>query len=400
MPQPKKKLDPAAAIAKVYADAEKKYSRGIIHKGSETTPVYKLPFKQPNMNYATEGGLGFGRVAALYGDSATGKTRCAYEQMAQIMGLPGTLEEYSIPRIAYHAGLADDTSLSDAMRKAHAEQAAWLTEELEWVRKTFPEGGDVAFYNAEQQYNAKYAAEVGVDNDRVHLVETTVIEEICDIMENLFPHIPMHVVDSTSYAASNLMLKEDVGKSLYAVDARQWKTSLKHALTFFDTSRNQLLMIHQMSANMRTGGQTPNNTSFMRFASSCSIKFNRGKFLWLKDGVLMEDKPTGADEASQAGRAETDGVEVFAQVEKSRTCRPFKIAGMQWSYQKPIGYVAMHDLSQAGLYYGLIEQSGSWFKIPGEAKAIGQGLKTVYGRLEKDPELRGQITSRLLDYVS
>lgn len=391
--------NPQAELDKVLKAIESKYGRGIVHRGDEHPPVYKLPLLEPNMNYATEGGFGFGRVASLYGESGTGKTRCAYEQMAQIQQLPHSLEVYSLPRIAYHSARSDDAALGDDFRRAHEEQAVWLTEELDWVRQEFPNGGDVVFYNAEQQFNEKYAAEIGVDNGRVRIVDTTVIEEICDIAENLFAHYPMHVVDSTSYASSNLMLKEDVGKSLVAVDARQWKTSLKHAMSFFDTSRNILIMIHQMGTNIRTGASQSNSTQFMRFASSCSIKFTRGKFLWLKDGVLKEDKPTGADDASMAGRAEADGCEVFAQVEKSRTCRPFKVAGMQWSYRKPVGYVPMHDLASAGLYFGLIVKSGSWFKIADEEQNVGQGLKTVYQRLAEDESLRADIMCRLLDYT-
>lgn len=391
--------NPQAELQKIIAKFETKLGRGIIHRGSEHPPVYKLPLLQPNMNYATEGGFGFGRVASLYGESGTGKTRCAYEQMAQIQNLPGSLEVYSVPRIAYHSARSDDSGLGDDLRRAHEDQATWLTEELEWVRNEFPHGGDCAFYNAEQQYNEKYAEEIGVDNDRVHIVDTTVIEEICEIAEGLFAHIPMHVVDSTSYASSNLMLKEDVGKSLVAVDARQWKASLKHAMSYFDKQRNILIMIHQMGRNIRTGANDPNSTQFMRFASSCSIKFTRGRFLWLKDGVLKEDKPTGADDASMAGRAEADGCEVFAQVEKSRTCRPFKVAGMQWSYRKPVGYVSMHDLAAAGMYYGLIVKSGSWYKVADEEENLGQGMKAVYQRLAEDENLRADITCRLLDYT-
>lgn len=334
----------------------------------------------------------------------THNTRCAYEQIAQLQGLPGTLEVYSLPRIAYHTQQSENTQLNDAHRLLHLAQAEWLTEELEWVRRTFPNGAEAVFYNAEQQFDPRYAAAIGVDTKRLKIVETTVIEEICDIMENLFKHIPMHVVDSTSYASSNLMLKEDVGKSLYAVDARQWKTSLKHALSFFDREHNQLIMIHQMGTNVKSGGGTPNSTKFMRFASSCSIKFDRGKFLWMKDGVLVEDKPTGADENSLAGRAEADGCEVFAKVEKSRTCRPGKIAGMQWSYKKPIGYVDMHDLAASGLYFGMIQKTaaGGWFSHVdenGEVQRTGQGLKTVYAHLREDESLRSRITCKLLDFT-
>lgn len=349
--------------------------------------TYDITMESPYNNFVADG----------FVVHNSGKTRNAYELIAQLQGLPGTLENISIPRIDYHTSLSNETIISDDLRRSHEMRAAWLTEEIEWVRANFPHGGDAVFYNAEQQFDPKYAETIGIDTSRLKIVDSTVIEEICEIMQGLLPHYCMHVIDSTSYASSNLQLKEDVGKSLYAVDARQWKSSLKPTMTYFDKTLNIGLMIHQMSTNMRTGGQDPNSTKFMRFASSLSIKFERGKFLWLKDGVLIEDKATGADKESMAGRAEPDGVQVFAKIEKSRTCRPFRVAGLQFKYRKPIGYVHVHDLAQSGLYFGLVQQSGSWFKVAGEAETLGQGLKTVYARLADDEELRGRIMCRLLD---
>lgn len=397
MPAAAAKANPQAELAKIFAAAETKFGKGIIHPGDESVPVYKLPFRAPNMNYATEGGIGFGRLASLYGDPATGKTRNAYELIAQLQGLPGTAEVLLLPRIAYHTALSDDTKLDDFYRRYHEARVFWLQEELEWIRNMFPNGGEAVFYNAEQQFDPKYAERIGIDTKRLVIVDSTVIEEICEMMQNLFAHYCMHVVDSTSYASSNLQLKEDVGKSLYAVDARQWKASLKPAMTYFDRTTNIAVLVHQMSTNMRTGGQDPNSTKFMRFASSMSIRFERGKFLWLKDGVLVEDKIEGADKQSMAGRAEPDGVEVFAKVEKSRTCRPFRIAGMQFKYKGEVGYVQVHDLAQAAVYYDMIIKGGAgWYTLTDGKKA--QGLKAVYAFLADHEDVRDQIMCRLLDY--
>lgn len=398
--------NPQAELAKVHAAMEKRLGKGSVHKASESVPVNHLPFMEPNLNYATMGGTPFGRFAALYGDESTGKTRVAYELIAQLHDLPESAEAILIPRIAYHSALADDTMFGDEMRARHAERVERLTEELEWIRETFPDGADAVYYNAEQQFDPVYAEKIGIDLDRLLIVESTTIEDIVGAMEGYYAHYPMHVVDSTSSASSLLSQKQEPGKSLMGVDARQWKAALRDSLAVggWDPSRNLGVLIHQMSTNLRTGGAQAQSTRYLRHTSSCSIKFSRGKLLWEKDGVLTDTKETGADESSMSGVAQPDGVEVYATIEKSRTCRPFRNAGLQFDY-KNLCFTTMHELAQSGLWYGaqgipgMIVQSGSWYKVAGEEANIGQGLKTVYTRLQQDEDLRASIINRLLDFT-
>lgn len=393
--------DPQAELAKIIAAAEKKLGKGAIHKGSETEQVHHLPFRSPNMNYATEGGAPFGRFMAAYGDESVGKTRQAYELIAQLQQLPESAEITLLPRIAYHQMRAQNTGFSDDHRRRHEKQANKLESELEWIRATFPDGGDAVYYNAEQQYDPLYAKRIGIDTNRLTIVESTTIEEICEVMQGLYAHIPMHVVDSTSSASSVLQQKQEVGKSLIGTDARQWKNSLRDTMPFFDPSRNIALLIHQMSTNIRTGGAQASSTRYLRHTSSCSIKFSRGKFLWRKDGILVEDKPTGADEQSMAGIAETDGVEVFAKIEKSRTCRPMRVGSLQFDYQR-LRFVTESELASAALYFGLARQAGSHFyaiDANGEEQRVGQGLKVLQGAISDDADYQSRIMTRLLDYT-
>lgn len=398
--------DPTAALAKTHAALEKKLGKGSIHKASESVPVNHLPFLEPNLNYATMGGAPFGRFAALYGDESTGKTRVAYELIAQLHDLPRSAEVVLEPRIAYHTAFADDTNLDDKIRSRHAEVVVRLIEELDWIRRTFPDGAEAVYYNAEQQFDSIYAAKIGIDLDRLLIVESTTIEDIGSALEAYYGHYAMHVVDSTSSASSLLSQKQDPGKSLMGTDARVWKTVIRDSLAVggWDIERNLGVLIHQMSTNIKTGGAQAASTRYLRHTSSCSIKFTRGKFLWNRDGVLKEDKAEGADEASMAGIAEPDGIEVYAKIEKSRTCRPFRVGGLQFDFKK-LHFTTMHDLANAGLYFaakgvpGMINKSGSWYKVDGEDENIGQGLKTVYTRLSDDEELRQRITNRLLDFT-
>jgi recombination protein RecA len=391
--------DPVADLAKLYTAVEKKWGKGVIHKGSESVPVYKLPFLEHGLNYATEGGAPWGRFMSMYGEEATGKTRIAYELLRVAQELPESAEIALLPRIEFHTLRSQDAEVPDEQRRKHYELAGRLQTELDWIRETYPNGADAAFYNAEQQYDPVYAERIGIDTSRLTIVESTTIEEIVDIMAGSYSSIPIHVVDSTSNASSLLSQKQETGKSLVGTDARQWKVALRDSLPHFDHARNLGILIHQMSTNVRSGGAQPQSTRYLKHNSSLSLRFSRGKFLWLKDGVLVEDKITGADDNSMTGMAEADGVEVYVKVDKSRTCRPFRNAGLQWTYKKN-SFVPLHELASTGLFHGLLLKSGSWYTVAGEEKAFGQGMKAVYERLRDDEELAGAIAARGMDYIT
>lgn len=391
--------DPQAELEALKAAIIKNYGEGAMHKAADSLPFNRVPFFEPQLNYATQGGIPFGRFTSLYGSPNAGKSRIALELIAQAQQLPGSAEVYLIPRIAYHSALIDDTSLRDDVRTKHEATAENLDRELSWLRQEFPHGADAIWYNAEVQFDPIFAEELGVDNSRLEIRESTTIEEIVETMGDFYPHVPLHVIDSTTNCSSLISQAQDVGKSSYGREALQWKECLKRSMPAWDRNRNIAIMIHQMSSNQRTGGQQSTASKYMGFMTRMALRFDHGKFLWLKDGVLVPEKSDGADKASMAGQAEADGREVFVKVEKSTAGRPGRVAGLQWSYKQE-EFVSVHEMAASGIYYGVIEKSGSWYKIAGASETLGQGLKAVYRELEDNYELRAQIVCRLLDFVS
>lgn len=387
--------DPQAKLAAEIAKLEARIGKGMIHPASEQPPVYHLPFSNPHLNYATEGGVPWNRFSAFYGDESTGKTLSAIELVAAAQALPGSAEKVIAPRIKYHR------------ERGHIIVVQRLEHELEWIKEQFPDGARCLWHDIEGQFDKIRAQKLGVDTDALYISESNVIEDIGMVLPFGYAHYHLQVLDSTSAASSNLSLKQDPGKSLVGTDARQWKAVIRDSKAYFGPTKNgsgipnMVVMIHQMSTNVRTGGGQPMSTRFLRHESSCSMRFSRGKFLYLIDGVLKEDKPTKADEHSMAGMVEPDGIEVFAKVEKSRTCRPFRAGSMQFDY-KTLHYTPIHELASSGLYYNLIIPNGSHYNYidaQGELQKMGQGMKAVYRHLVKDQDLQERILVRLMDYT-
>lgn len=382
-------VDPRVALEKTLNDIEKTLGlQGAIHPASLSPTIYHLAFSSPHLNRATEGGAPWNRWMSMQGDQSTGKSLALYELYAMAQALPDSMDDLLQKRISYHHGLG------------HEEIVNRLTTEREWIHDQFPDGAECAHYDIEAQFDPVRAQDVGVDTDRLYLVEMNVIEDVIYTLGSLFPHFHIHGLDSTSEATSMLKLKNEPGKADFGSDAKAWKEGIKHAASYFGPLKNttgipnMVVMIHQMSTNMRTGGSQAAVGKFIKFKSSCTIQFSRGAFLWDKGGALKSTKIDGADKASMAGMAEPDGCEVFAKIEKSRTCRPFRAAGMQFDYRK-LRYATIHELASSGLFYGLIEPNGTWYKVNGQN--VGQGLKGLYAHLATDEDLRDLITCRLLD---
>lgn len=392
-------MNPEAELEALRKALMKEYGEGAMHKASDSLPFNRIPFTEPQLNYATQGGLPFGRFASFSGSPNAGKSRVAMEIVAQAQQLPASAEIYLIPRIAYHSTLIDETSLKDEVREKHEITAANLDRELNWLRQEFPHGAETILYNAEMQFDPVFAEELGIDNSRLEIRESTTIEEIVETMQNFYQHIPLHIVDSTTNCSSLVSQAQKLGGSTHGREALQWKECLKRSMPFWDRNRNIAILIHQMSTNQKTTGQQSTSTNYMGFMSRMSLRFDHGRFLWDKDGMLVPDKPTGVDEQSMAGRAEADGREVFVKVEKSTAGRPGRVGGLQWSYKQE-EFTWVHELAAASLYYGLARKSGSWYSIAGEDQNIGQGMKSLYARIIEDGELRAQIVCRLLDFVS
>jgi RecA/RadA recombinase len=312
-------LTPQEELEALKASLVKNYGSGAMHRADESLPFNRIPFFEPQLNYATQGGLPFGRFASFSGAPNSGKSRVALELVAQAQQLPASAEVYLIPRIAYHSTLIDDTSLDDDRRLKHQIIAENLDRELSWLRNEFPNGADAIFYNAEMQFDPVFAEELGVDLSRLLIRETTTIEEIVQTMGDFYAHVPIHIVDSTTNCSSLVSQAQKLGGSTHGREALQWKECLKRSMPFWDRNRNIAILIHQMSTNQKTTGQQSTATNYMGFMNRMSLRFDHGRFLWYKDGVLLPDKPTGADESSMVGRAEADGREVFVKVEKCVT---------------------------------------------------------------------------------
>ncbi len=388
-----------AELAKTHDAIEKLLGKGSFHRGSESERAYRLPARSANINRATEGGFPIGRWTLLYGGESTFKTRVAFEAMAVAQNLVEETERLLLPQIKFYRELGN------------AKMVERLTEELEFIKAKWPDGMECVYYNAEQQWEREYAAKLGIDVDRVYIAESVTIEDIVSAMELLYRPYHMHVVDSTSNCTS--LEEQGMKMSDYRIglDARIWKKTLRKSMKFFNRpngvdnppeDHNIGILISQISTNVRSGAEQKAVGKYVGHTSSMTLHFRRGKYLYTVDGVMTDGKPGGADEASLAGRAEPDGVEIFAEVEKSRVCRPFRVAALHSDLNRR-RFDHSWELANAAMHYGIARLSGSWYSIldnEGEVLNKAQGWKGLVKLIEADEDLQGLLYARLMDEVA
>lgn len=290
---------------------------GKANRGNEEPPVGRISTRSLELDYATSGGVPVGRFVRFYGGPSTGKSIKAMHVIAEAQSM----------------------------------------------------GMVCAYINAEKQFTDEFAALQGVDTDKLILIQTSIIEDIGEIIEGNLDEVDLFVIDSCSYCISRDELAAGLNeKELPMIRARRWGTQFSFINERFDRSRNVLLYIDQLRVKNAMGGFTsegPPGGKLMEFASSMTIEFKRGHHLWYdKHGELGNTRNTKQRTLSET--LEADGYEVKAQVVKSRVCRPLRTANMKFDYNT-LTFDHVDEYLKAAKYFDVVENSPGWIKYQGKS---------------------------------
>lgn len=256
------------------------------------------------------------------------------------------------------------------------------------VRNAQEMGMTVAYYNIEKQYDPVFTKSRGVDIETNFIVVPgTVIEEIATKMEALMGSVHLHILDSCSQGVSVDELAAKPSDWRPGIGPRAWGKVWRRVGEVFDDRENTVILVDQVRSNWNTKADEPPGGKQMEHISSMTVHFKRGKHLYYdKDGLLDETYPSKPTTLS--GGVEADGIEINAQVRKSRVCRPFRTARMQLDLNS-MEFDRIHELEKASRYFGVVETSGSWYKLPSGEKF--QGKKALRKAIADDPILQDLI---------
>lgn len=338
----------------------KKYGQDAVHKGSEQPDIRRLELRSPALNRITGGGIPYGRITRLWSQPSAGKSHVGWE----------------IVRAAQEAKL------------------------------------QVVYWNIEKQFDEVHCrAHLGIDTDALKIGEVSTIEDFTEQMELLMRSTHVHIVDSCSQATSREELAADVGDWQRALDARVWKKSIKRISARMDKQEHIIVLISHAGQDMQTKSEYAKDGGEIEFASSMSLHFRKGSWLYHHPEGHLE-KPDKIKEdigVSPSGMKEADGFEVTVRCMKSRVCRPFRVAKMRLDLHT-FQFDTAFELLDAATFFDLegepahrskrpaiAQKTGersSWYLLPDGTKV--QGDPGIRARLMEDQELSAAVRKAML----
>lgn len=357
-------------IADIVKAVEKEYGKNVIHKSSQFERIMRIPFDSIEMNVITGGGVPIGRWSRFWGGESSGKTTHALKTIANAQ------------RIHIIGEQMMDCGFEPVQREG------------EKLVKAFPNGMECAYYNIEQSFDRIHAEALGVDTDRLWLVDEKELEAVGEILHAGLEAFHLHVIDSVNEAAPRDAQAADIGDWQRALNSRVWSKVLDKAESAVGEAENAVILIDQVRQDMFTGGEKMSGGRRLGHVSSMTIHFKHGKELYFnKSGILKPERPKDGNNFS--GEADSDAYLLHAHVRKSRVGTAQRKANIFYEYEKR-GVDRLQELAKASYWLGFIEKSGSWFTLP-DGESV-QGIGKLMEYIDSDVQIQKQIQDKIYQY--
>jgi recombination protein RecA len=341
---------------------EKEYGADNIHTGSDVINVPRIPYDSMELNIATGGGAPVGRMVRIWGNYSSGKSLTSLGLIKNAQNLPSIAEKML------------DSEYDTVKRRG------------EQLLELFPEGLEVILYNVEGTYDKVFAEKIGVDTDRLLVVEGTQIEELGSKVEAALGAFHLHVIDSLGFAASVDELSSDIEDWHRGIKARAINKVLDHTQSHLDKSNNLVVFLDQARIDMMTGAEYAPGGLKVEHASAQTLHLKRGKWLFRRDGVLTDQAEKSPKTISK--QPEADGYEVRIHVTKSKVGRPLRRATLQVDFET-MRFDQAYELAKVAPYFGIVKQAGAWFELPNGEKV--QGMPKLREELQQDKKLKHEV---------
>jgi recombination protein RecA len=284
--------------------------------GQSPSPIEVTSTLMPGLDMALGGGIPRGRIIEVYGQFSSGKT---------------TLAMYFIK----------------------------LYQQL---------GRTCALVDAESAFNPHYAQLLGIDTEKLLLLESNSAETVLNILKDIVTSgIELIVVDSVAALTTNQEMEKEIGENTVASLARLMSTGLKQIVPGCAESGTTVLFINQVrAANLGGYGPTKDTAggNALKFYASQRISVTKKETLLRKSG-------------------EPYGIISTVKMEKNKIGMPFRKADItiflpsEDSTGSDYGVDAATDLIEYAVRYQIISKGGAWYTY-GDFKCQGfDSLRTA-----------------------
>ncbi len=239
------------------------------------------------------------------------------------------------------------------------------------------EGGIAAFIDAEHALDIQYAKKLGINVDDLLVAQPDTGEQALEIAEVLIRSnaVDVIVIDSVAALVPRAEIEGEMGDSHVGLQARLMSQALRKLTGAVNRSNAAVIFTNQIREKIGVMFGSPETTSGGR-----ALKFYASLRMDIRRIGALKDGP------------EIIGNRTRVKVVKNKCAPPFKQAEFDILYNRGISHTGL--LIDIGVDRGIVEKSGSWFSY-GDLR-LGQGKENVRTFLEENPDIAGEIETRLL----
>lgn len=238
------------------------------------------------------------------------------------------------------------------------------------------QGIPCAFVDAEFSLNLQHARNLGVDTDKLVIVQPDTGEEAFDIVETLIRQkiAKVIVVDSVNALATKAELEAEVNKPGMGAQAKLISIGLRRIVGPVHKNEAIVIMINQFRANIMGGQYSPHVAG-----GGYALKYYTSVVLELR-----------RDQEAKVGD-ELTGYNIKIKVEKNKVGKPKEECIVQLRFAT--GFSAEADVMTLGEKAGVITTSGNTYYFGDIKLGVGNNKTRVF--LEENPDICQNILSKI-----
>ena len=262
------------------------------------------------------------------------------------------------------------------------ESSGKSTLAMHAIAQSQKRGGICAFIDAEHAMDPSYAKKLGINIEDLIISQPDYGEQALDIAEMLVRSgaVDIIVIDSVAALVPKAELEGEMGDSHMGLQARLMSQALRKLTPVVHKSKTVLIFINQIRQNIGAmpfaNKETTTGGNALKFYAS--LRLDVRKIASLKKNDVHF------------------GNRVRVRVVKNKVAPPFKHVELDLLFNEGISREL--DLLDASLFYGIINQSGSWFSF-GEQK-IAQGREQALAYLKENTDVADQVFVKVYEEIN
>ena len=238
-----------------------------------------------------------------------------------------------------------------------------------------------AYIDAENAFDRDYAANLGVDVDKLLFAQPDCGEDCLEIATKLIASgkIGICVIDSVAALIPKAELEGAMGDARIGLQARLMSQALRKMVGIIKKANCLCIFINQIREKIGVLFGNPETTT-----GGNALKFYASVRLEVRKSTQVKD---GEDAIANLTKV---------KVVKNKCAPPFRKAEFEIVFGKGINRFG--EILDKAIEYDIIHKAGSWFSY-GEVK-LGQGKQAVIDLLNDNPELLEEIEQKVIDIIT